>query len=217
MAKKIYHIPLEKTREFIKENKNTIDNLSKDKKTLEYNKLLGKARYTVTIENFINFLKIDKNIKHALATLEYFNSIKFIDELCMHFNFIQFDLEQNNINKKDFFYAFCNVFRKKNSKLFDSLFEKLFVHYHSAFNKGTDINIDYKEIAKSLAVFKKLTLKESFGELEKGCYFKIALDEKIVIDIEGNSIKTLRKKAYKGLFLYILDFDKHIKGEDVIL
>jgi len=208
MAKKFYSVPLEKARVFIKEYRSDIDKLTRDKKTLEYNKLLGKAYYTVAIENFINFFKIDKNTKYALSTLEYFNSIEFIDALYKHLNFTQFDLEQNKINKKDFFYAFCTVFSKKDRELFNSLFEKLFLHYHSAFNKQTDINIDYKEMAKSLAVSKKLKIKESFGELEGSCYFKIALDEKIVIDMQGNSIKTLRKKGYKELFLYILDFDE---------
>lgn len=210
MAKKVYHLPLQKSLAFIKENKAELNSISTDKKHLEYSKLLGKSHYYIQIENFIHFFKIDKDISHSLATLEYFNSVKFFDEIYTLLNFSQFNLEKNNINKKDFFYAFFYIFSKNNNELFEFFLQKIFLHYHTAFNNSSNINIDYKDIAHTIAKSKNIELKESFGEDDKNSFFKILLNDKVAIDEQGKLIKTLRKKAYKNLFYYLIDLEDKV-------
>jgi hypothetical protein len=196
MAKKVYHIPLEKTLTFMQEHKTKLKQLLIEPKLLEYNKLLGKSYYTLEIERFIEFFKIDKELGSALKTLEYFHSSTFLEGV-----FKLLNLKAN----KDVFYAFCYILYKEKPELFELFFQKIFLHFHSSFNSTSKINIDYKDMALTLAKSKKLTLKESFGEDELNAYFKILLDDNIVIDERGKLIKTLRKKAYKKLFYYLLD------------
>ena len=210
MAKKVYHIPLQQTLQFIKKNKAELNNLTTDKKLLEYSKLLGKSHYHLEIERFIHFFKIEKDITHSLNTIEYFNSAKFIDEIFNLLTFSQFDLDKSEINYKDFFYGVCYIFSKNNSKLFELFMQKIFLHFHTTFNPNSNIKIDYKDMSITLIKSKKYTLKESFGEDKNGSYFKILLDEKIVIDERGKLIKTLRKKVYKKLFYYLIDLDDEI-------
>jgi hypothetical protein len=59
-----------------------------------------------------------------------------------------------------------------------------------------------------MAKNRQITIKESFGEDEEGkSYFKIYCDGLITVEIHGNSIKTLRKKAYKKLCFILLDLE----------
>ena len=213
MAKKVYHIPLQKSLQFIKANKAEINRLTIDKKYLEYCKLLGKSYYHLQIEKFINFFKIDKDLTHSLKTIEYFNSIKFFDEITHLLNFSQFDLEKSNTSKKDFFYALFYIFNKNDNELFELFIHKIFLHYHTAFNNSSNISIDYKEMAQTIARSKELAIKESFGEDDKNSFFKILLNDKVIIDEKGKLIKTLRKKAYKNLFFYLLDLEDNISLE----
>ena len=213
MAKKVYHIPLQQSQHFIKANKAELNSLCTNKKYLEYTKLLGKSYYQLQIEKFMFFFKINKDITHALNTLEYFNGAKFLDEIFVHLNFSQFNLEKNNVINKDFFYGFCYILTQKNTTLFELLMQKLFLHYHTTFNNTSNINIDYKDMALSIVKSKTITLKESFGEDEKGSFFKILLDGEVVIDEKGKLIKTLRKKVYKNLFYYLIDLDDAISLE----
>ena len=81
MAKHFYHIPLQNTLAFIKTHKSTLNTTMRDKKTLEYYKQLGKSYYTLQVETFVEFFKIDKELDYALKTLEYFHSSLFIAEL----------------------------------------------------------------------------------------------------------------------------------------
>ena len=216
MAKHIYHIPLHNTLQFIKKYKTELRKFTTDKKELEYYKLLGKSYYLLQTEEFVRFFKIDKDLSYALKTVEYFNSIKFIDKVCSSLNFSQFYLEDNKLNPKDFFYAFCYIYAKESNEDFVLFMQKTFLHYHTAFNKTTNINIDHKEMCYTLAKSKKIILKESFGENEKSSFFKILVDDKVVVDEKGKLIKTLRKKAYKNLFYYLIDLDASVrKDKDV--
>jgi hypothetical protein len=208
MAHKIYHIPLQQTLAFIKSNKADIVKLTQDKNFLQYHKHLGKAFYMVELNKFMHFFKIDKDIKYALATIEFFNSVKFVDTVYTHLELKQFEIDKNILNKKDFFYAFCNILQKQDEKLFIFFLEKLFLHYHKSFGVATDINIDFKNIALDIAKQKNIKVKESFGEDKNGSYFKIVADDKIIINIKGKSIKTLRKKAYKKFFEFVLDCEQ---------
>ena len=81
----------------------------------------------------------------------------------------------------------------------------MFLHYHTAFNNTSTFNIDYKEMALALLKAKSMDTKESFGEDTNGSYFTISLNNKIVVQKRGRVIKTLRKKAYRELFFYLID------------
>ncbi|MDQ7086025.1 MAG: hypothetical protein Q9M36_14430 [Sulfurovum sp.] len=129
------------------------------KKRLEYDKLLGKSYYHLQIEDFIQFFKIDKDIDYALDTIAYFNGSLFIDEIFTQLNFTQFALEENTINKKDFFYAFCSLYTKHDSEAFRLFIQKVFLHFHSTFNTQTNAYIDYQAMSQTLAKSKNIVIK----------------------------------------------------------
>ena len=203
VSKKFYHIPLQQILEFIKTNKADINKLNQDNKILEYHKLLGKSYYLLQIEEFIHFFKIDKDLRYALNTIEYFNSKIFVDEVYKSLNFVQFSITPKR--EKDFFYAFCTILYQKDSPLFEHFMHNMFLHYHTAFNNTSTLTIDYKEMALALLKAKSMDIKESFGEETNGSYFTISLNNKIVVQKRGRVIKTLRKKAYRELFFYLID------------
>ncbi|MBL0722027.1 MAG: hypothetical protein JJV88_05550 [Sulfurovum sp.] len=209
MAKKIYHIPIDEARVFIKQNRPKLHKLLEDREYLQYSLKFGKTHYDIQIENFIIFFKIDKNIPYALKTINHLHSSNFLEQIFLLLNFNQFDFKKQNIAQKDFFYGLCYVLHKEDEELFIRLFEQLFLHFHSSLNNDTDTNIDFKEMAKELSKSKKLNIKESFGEENNQGYFKIYLDEKLYINLKGKSIKTVRKKAYRQLFYILLDFDEN--------
>ena len=63
---------------------------------------------------------------------------------------------------------------------------------------------------------KDISLKESYktDETSKTVNFKILVNKSEIIKLEGKSIKTLRKQAYKKLFYYLLDNSQlYIKKE----
>ena len=210
MAKHFYQIPLQKTLTFIKEHKSSLNTLATDKKMLEYHKQLGKSYYTLQVETFIDFFKIDKELDYALKTIEYFNSSVFVSELHKVLNFSQFELEANKVENKAFFYAFCYLYAKRDAESFELFIQKTFLHYHSAFNSESNIHIDHKEMCHTLTKTKKVSIKESFGEEGETSFFKLLLDEKLVVEEKGKRIKTLRKKAYKKLFYYLIDLDESV-------
>ena len=208
MAKYFYHIPLQNALDFIKKDKAKLNRLTENKKELEYHKLLGKSYYYLQIESFLSFFKIDKNLGYALKTIEYFNSVLFLDELCKSINFSQFKLEQKQVHNKDLFYAFCYLYVRYSPEAFELFMQKTFLHYHTAFNQSSNIAIDHKQMCQSLLQSKKMALKESFGENDKEAFFKIIVDGKELMAENGKSIKTLRKKAYKKLFYYLIDLSQ---------
>ena len=202
MAKKLYHIPLQQALRFITNNKSTLIKLTNNPQYLEYSKLLGKSYYTLEIDVFITFFKIDKELNYALSTIEYFHSKVFIDEVSKLLNFSQFDLADK---QKDFFYAFCLLFTQQDKEAFSLFVQKLFLHYHTAFNNNSNIEIDYQEMSHALLKSQQKTYKESFGEEKEMAFFKIFVDDKIYIEEKGKRIKTLRKKAYKRFFFLLIE------------
>jgi len=208
MAKHFYHIPLRKALNFIKEYKSKINSLYQDKKKLIYYKELGKSYYNLQIESFLHFFKIDKNLDYTLKSMEYFHSTLFIDEMYKILNFSQFDIKDEKVEKKAFFYAFCYLFSKKEQFNFELFIQKTFLHYHTSFNTNSNIQIDHQDMCHSLAKTKKVKIKESFGEDNENAFFKLLLNEKIIIQERGKRIKTLRKKAYKRLFYYLIELEE---------
>lgn len=214
MAKHFYHIPLQKTLNFIKEHKPSLNTLARDKKMLSYHRQLGKSRYTLELETFITFFKIDKDLDYALKTMEYFNSSVFISQIHKVLNFSQFHLTRHNIQEKDFFYAFCDLYGKKDNVHFKHFMEKTFLHYHTAFNPDSNIQIDHQDMSHILAKSKKVKLKESFGEMDGIAFFKIFVDGCVVVEEKGKRIKTLRKKAYNKLFYYLIELEEKKQDDE---
>ncbi len=200
LSKKVYHIPLQKLLVFIKENKSQLTTLLTNPKSLEYHKLLGKGYYTLEIERFIAFFKIDKNINYALNTLAHFNSQEFIEQIFLHLNFEAFEAR----DKKDVFYAFVYLLAQKDKALLEVFFHATFLHYHSTFNHSQNMSIDYQSLSKTIIKANNQTLRESFGEEGKEAFFKLYVDEEIQVSQRGKSIKTLRKKAYKLLLFSLI-------------
>ena len=94
---------------------------------------------------------------------------------------------------------------KKNIELFEKLLHKFFLHFHATLNNNSNIQIDFKDMATSLATSQKVKIKESFGENNNSAFFCLSIEKEKIISETGKSIKTLRKKAYKNLFYYLLD------------
>ncbi|MEA3522699.1 MAG: hypothetical protein U9R50_06965 [Campylobacterota bacterium] len=209
MAKKVYHIPLQDARLFMHEHKAVLNRLLSDKQFLEYAKRFGKGYYDAQIEAFVTFFKIDKDLGYALKTINHFSAESFLDDAYKLLNFSQYVFEKHKCSERNFFYGFCYVFEKENPELFHKLMQKFFLHFHESLNSDSNITINYQEMAKSLAVSRKLTLKESFGEDEKGAFFQLLLTKEPLIVERGKSIKTLRKKAYKKLFFYLINQDEN--------
>ena len=202
MAKKVYHIPIQQAHAFIKNNKLTLIKLTREPKYLEYSKLLGKSYYSLEIEIFIKFFKIDKSLDYSLSTMEYFHSTNFLNEVFKLLNFSQFEIESK---QKDFFYGFCLLFYQQDASAFSAFMQKLFLHYHTAFNSHSNIEIDYQEMSHSLLKSQKRECRDSFGEEKEEAFFKILIDEGVEIIEIGKRIKTLRKKAYKRLFFRLIE------------
>ena len=213
MAKHLYHIPLQNTLTFIKTHKSTLNTFLKNKKLLAYHAQLGKSYYTLEVETFITFFKIDKELDYALKTLEYFHSSVFMAELYKVLNFSQFELEAHKVQSKEFFYAFCYVYAKHDAQNFALFIDKTFLHYHTAFNAESNIHIDHKEMSHTLAKGKKLSIKESFGEEGEESFFTLRLNDALVVEEKGKRIKTLRKKAYKRLFYVLLETEEQKSNE----
>jgi len=203
MAKKLFQVSFKKVISLYQENLTNFNKLLKDKKYLELNKLFGKAYYLLEIKNFTHYFKMDKDIEYELKTIENFNSKNFIEDIAKRLNFSFFELQ--NIPTKDFFFAFLNLIKELDQELFSYFLQKLFLHYHHSFKTSSNVNIKFQEMAVSLSKFKKINFKESFGEKDNQSYFKIIVDDKIIVSKNSNSIKTARKKAYKEFFYWLLD------------
>jgi len=62
----------------------------------------------------------------------------------------------------------------------------------------------------------KIEFQESFGENNKEAYFKILINNKPLIEEKGKIIKSLRKKAYKRFFFYLVENSKqNPKSDDI--
>jgi len=206
LAKKLYAVPLKKVLALVAEHKSAFKALTKNRQHLEYAKLLGKSYLCLEVEKFIKFFHIDKDTLYALKTLESFHSKVFIHELSLRLNFSQYALEKHNIETKEFFYGYMYLLQSVDKALFEHFLEKLFIHHHIAFNTSSNTEINFTQMANSLAKNRKLDIKESFSETQPNkAYFKILENGKPVVFKEGKSIKTLRKQAFKEYFYGLLD------------
>ena len=210
MAKHFYHIPLQNT--LTKTCKSDLSALIREPKRLEYHKTLGKSHYTLQIEAFMHFFKIDRDLDYALKTLAYFHSSPFMTRMHRTLNLSQFGLEPDMPQTKALFYALCHLYGASDPEGFELFIQKSLLHYHTAFQPESDIRIDHQEICRALAQTRKITIKESFGEEGSEAYFKIRLDGTLTIDERGKRIKTLRKKAYRKLFYRLIDGEERMQN-----
>jgi len=190
MAKKLYHLPLQRIRSFLTEHKSTLGSNLKNSKKLEYSKRFGKASYLLEIERFICFLKIEKNLDHALKLITYFESKAFVQELSD-----LMALKDFCEGTRDHFYGVLHYLEEHEPKLFSSFLQQSFMHYHTSQTPST--KTDPQTLATELAKSKKISFKESFGEEEGEAYFRIVVDGVVVVEKRGKNIKRLKKEAYK--------------------
>lgn len=208
MARKLYSLKYEKVAQFAKENKADIKaHLSST--AFEYAKLFGNAQYEIRIKNFIEHFKIEKDRAYALEVISHFKSIGHIEKMLSHIGLLSF----MDKNPKELFYIFVFLLeRSKDETLKDIFFYQSFLFYVFTLNKSSNITLDYKPMTLSLlkTSHPDIKVKESFGEKDEGegnisAYFTLELNNGHTIKELGTSIKTLRKKAYKQLFVNILD------------
>ena len=68
-------------------------------------------------------------------------------------------------------------------------------------------------MSHTLAKSKNISIRESFGEDSGGGFFKIFLDDSLIIQERGKRIKTLRKRAYKSLFDTLIEWEEDKSDE----
>jgi len=127
MAKKLYHLPLQQIKKLIAHEKSTLHSQIKNSKQLEYAKRFGKAYYLLEIERFICFLKIDKNLDHALKLIKYFESKAFIDEISGLMKIKDFCE-----GRREHFYLVLWHLQKSNTELFSNFLQHCFMHFHTS-------------------------------------------------------------------------------------
>ena len=198
----------------------------------ELSKVFGRGYYEVAIKDFFIQHKINKDPKYALQILNIFKANKFIQELYLQLDLKIFEdmiytknLSQSSLSdyQKSIFYSFVyfiytNINPTKEDIQF-KLFSHYFLHNISIVNTKTQTNINYKNMTQGYIKGKDIVLKESYkiDEMKNEVNFRILLDSEIVVDIYGRSVKTLRKKAYKQVFFYLLDKEDDVKISNLSL
>jgi len=218
MARKLYHIGFDKINRYILENRKLIKEFIQSKERFELYKVFGRAYFEIAIENFIKKFKIDKDLKYALYILNQLKSNSFIHNLYTKLQLRTFEEKSFANNscetilsdyQKSIFYIFVYFLHTDNNSTKESIKEKLFItyffYYVSGFNNPSNININYKDMTLSYIKGKDIVLKESYKIEGDKAIFKILINQKAVINLEGKSIKSLRKKAYKKIFFYLID------------
>ena len=127
MAKKLYHLPLQHINKFITQHKSALLSEIKNSKKLEYAKRFGKASYLLEIEYFICFLKIDKNLEHALKLIKYFESQVFMEELSKLIK-----LKDFCEGKREHLYLVLWHIKEHEPELFSSFLQQCFMHFHTS-------------------------------------------------------------------------------------
>jgi len=121
---------------------------------------------------------------------------------------LQKDLELKRVEGivfKEYIYILTYLLANYDKKLLELFLQKIFLHYHFGVNSGSGIEINYKDIVLFLLKQSDKSVKESFGETKEGAYFKLFIDNEILFNGGGKSIKVLRKRAYKEVLDILLD------------
>ncbi len=223
MAKKLYQIGFTSIRNYISSHKSLINKNIKNSETHELAKVFGRSFYEIAIKDFFTGYKIDRNPKYALQVLNVFKSFNFINNLYVHLELNMFEdtthvkkLNQLSINdyQKSIFYCFvyfiCTGTDAQKEDIKRKVFLHYFLHHISVIIPKTDTYLNYKDMTLSYIKGKNVSIKESYkiDSDSENVNFKILLNEQIKINLDGNSVKTLRKKAYKQVFFYLIDEHK---------
>jgi len=213
MAKKLYSVALRFVQIFIRNNKVEIANIIKNRQKYEYAKVLGRSHYEIYIQRFIEEFKIDKDIDYALKVLNHYKSYKFIYKLYQLLNLDRFEEEKDDENakkdhRKSIFFTFVYYLNSMHDHTKEDLENRLFKHYFLhmlALDKSNNIELNFKNLSFSLIKGREITINESFSVVDEKAVFKLLLNKNVHIELSGNSIKTLRKRAYKQLFYDLID------------
>ncbi len=214
MAKKLYSVALRYVQTFITDNRSNINNLIQSDLKYEYAKILGRSHYEIYIQKFMEQFKIDKEIDYAIKILNHYKSYTFIYDLYKLLNLDRFEQIKNDENaKKDyqkniffvFVYYLSTMPKSQKEDIENRLFTHYFLHMLATTNQSTKTELNFKNLSLALIKGKDMTLKESFKEGDKKVYFKLLINQKPHVELSGNSIKTLRKKAYKTFFYDYID------------
>ena len=213
MAKKLYSVALRFVQIFIRNNKVEIANIIKNRQKYEYAKVLGRSHYEIYIQRFIEEFKIDKDIDYALKVLNHYKSYKFIYKLYQLLNLDRFEEEKDDENakkdhRKSIFFTFVYYLNSMHDHTKEDLENRLFKHYFLhmlALDKSNNIELNFKNLSFSLIKGIEITINESFSVVDEKAVFKLLLNKNVHIELSGNSIKTLRKRAYKQLFYDLID------------
>lgn len=205
MAKKFYSIGFGTVKVFIFEKKKYFRQIITNETSFEINAIFGKAYYDKAILDFFKMHSILKDPRRAFDIHRHLHSANFIKDILFHsglYGLLSPDEKEKHTSDdtiRKYFYGFVYLFYEKyyDEKIALFLFEQNFLHFVSTLNENKGIRVNHEAIFKEL--LKPKVVKESFGENEKGTFFKIILENDILAEIEGASIKTLRKKAYKIL------------------
>ena len=127
MAKKLYHLPLQRIKTFLAHHKSTLRSNIKNSKKLEYAKRFGKASYLLEVERFICFLKIEKNLDHALKLINYFESETFIKELSTLMG-----IESFCEGRREHLYLVLHHLKEHESELFSGFLQQCFMHFYTS-------------------------------------------------------------------------------------
>jgi len=220
LAKHFYQIGIDSIKHFISKNQAGINKNIINNEKFELSKVFGRAYYEIAIKEFFREFRLDKEPKHAIQILNIFKSVKFIDEIYKYtglskFEDIDYVSKADNSSLKDYkksiFYSFIYFLyvyeNEQKRKIQSQLLSKYFLHYVSTINYKTNTELNYKNMTLSYVKGKDINIKESYkiDNDTQTVSFKILIDNKVIIDIVGKSVKTLRKKAFKQIFFYLLD------------
>ena len=211
MSKKLYSVGFEKTKLFIEKNKKLFRENINDNNKLHFYSTFGKSYYELEIFDFFKKHSIQKDTSYSMKLFNHFKSNEFILQTLKYSGLLDIltDEEKSNENNKEFlisyFYNCCYLLNEKikNDKAEETFFYLNFLHHSSSFSSSNNININHEAIIKN--ILKPEFPKESFGEINNEAFFKLIYKNEVIISLNGTSIKTLRKKAYKQFLFAYLD------------
>jgi len=217
MAKKLYSTGIRYVQQFITEHKSHINALLQNPLSFEYSKIFGRSHYEIKIQEFIEAFKIDKDLDYAVSVLNNYKSYTFIYELYRRLNLERFEtpkvaqmpLHAQKDMHKSIFYTFVFYVQSLPDPLHEEIHKRLFrfyfLHMLMMVHRKSNLVLDYQKLCQGLLKQKQLNVKESFHTQEDKAVFKLFLSGRELLQMEGKSLKTLRKKAYKKLFYDLLD------------
>jgi len=214
MGRKLKFVGFDKINKYIDEKEDIIIQTFKNPVKFEYSRTFGKAIYHLKIKQFIEQFRLNKNISYALKTFNLLSTYECINEFIERTklkNLIEHTQDQSTYKNQALnkFYSFVSILTEDNSnfskEIQERIFQKYFLHYYLwvRADKGREIN--YQDMVKYLLKGKIADVKEQYKQLEDKVIFNLIFNGELITSLEGKSIKTLRKKAYKKLFFYILE------------